>query len=424
MRRPNVYENNPLLHVGKRSLESSLIESEAIAYGLSTLRVNNYLFYAEDAQGAKLGFRRAASSLSSVVADEFCADKAAAKALMKLHGVPTALGQKMPPQGVKSAIRFAERNGWPVVVKPLRGSGGRGVTADIRTEESLRAAIKHADSRAGFLMEQHVSGEDYRFLVVGDRVAGVWVREAANVVGDGELSIDELIDQKNEIRSTNPHLFIRPIAKDSLVKEHLARKGKDLAAVPRMEETVYLRSAANLSSGGDNIDVTDEVHESLNEIAVRAKTLIPGTELVGVDMLLEDHRLPANGQSVNVCEVNGRPGISAHNYPMYGPPRNAARGYVERLSERGGVTLCRYADNGVFKGSVYGRFLTDQYEEFVKRWAIELDVGINITVSSPGYFEFFLTSRAIDAAVLDCLLVSPPSSRIGVVEGCRMERVS
>lgn len=423
MKAPNRYDNSPLLYVEKDSLESTLIEGETLAYGLISVRFNTRVFTAQDKQGVKLGFRRAASSATSVPASEICADKAAAKIMMAMDGVPTAPGQRMPRHGVRSASRFAETHGWPVVVKPLRGSGGKGITAGISSREELYAAAEKADSRAGFLIEKHVPGDDYRFLVIGGVVAGVWTREAAHVLGDGKSSITELVGQKNVLRLNNPHLSVRPILKDAVTEDFLRRSGRTLKTIPDRSEKVYLRSVGNLSSGGDNIDVTDSVHPTLQDIAVKASTSLPGAELVGVDMLLEDHSLPADVQDVNVCELNGQPGVSAHEFPMYGVPRACARGYIERLSLVQDIELSSYRPHGRYRLSVQGRFNERRYRAYMDECLEHVSAaadGISVTRDHVT-FEMESSSRA--AAAMCSNLVKGMSSRVGVPEACRAERM-
>lgn len=421
---PNVFVDNPLLHVSKASLESALIESETLSYGLRSTRYSATVFTASGTGGLTIGFRRAASTATSVVADEICADKSLTKSLLQTNNLPTAIGQRMPRAGINSSMNFIKRHGWPVVVKPLRGSGGRGVTANIDNEVDLRDAIPHADSPSGFLIEKHVPGDDFRFLVVGDTVAGVWVRDAANVVGDGEADLDSLIDSKNAIRAQNPHLSVRPIPKSELVLSHLKRSGKDLSYVPAKGEKVYLRSAANLSSGGDNVELTDETHPSLKAIAVAACQALPGTELAGVDMLLSDHRAPADTQTVNICEINGRPGISAHDYPMYGPPRRAAKAYVERLAGLQRAELGDYRASGAYDFTVVGRFNGSKYLDHLANAERAVGAQIEGARVSGDTATFRVVGTALAAAVVDAWAIGVQSSRIAVPRASVVDPVS
>lgn len=184
-----------------------------------------------------------------------------------------------------------------------------------------------------------------------------------------------------------------------------------------------MRSAANLSSGGDNVDVTDETHQSLKDLAVAACRAIPGTELVGVDILLADHRIPADQQDVNICEVNSRPGISAHDYPMYGKPRQAARMYVERLIDINGLESGTYRPDGRYTFTIHGRFNPSRYSHHLDGVAQATSLKLHDVELSGTTCSFGVTGTALGAAVLNCHATGPTSSRIAVVGACKVERI-
>lgn len=376
----NIFDLPHLLDIPKSGMESCLLEAEALRSGLDILRLDASVFIAKDPYGsATVAFRRSWSIGTSVVASECCTNKAFTKALLTNAGVPTAISKKMPRKGYRSAEAFAAEVGWPVVVKPLKGSGGKGVTANIQSSAELREAVAIADSLNGFLMEKHVPGEDYRFLVVGQQVAGIWRRNAANVVGNGVSTVRDLIERKNLLRATNPHLCTRPIVMCSITDMHLSKVGLNLASVPAAGQIVYLRSAANLSAGGDNVDVTDETHESLKSIAIHAVAAIPGIQHAGVDILLEDHTQSADSQEVNVCEVNGQPGLSAHDFPVIGKPRHVVKDVFQFFSEQAGIELSNELAVITVSVQVIGRFKGGRLAERVRQHAIRhgLEISLN-----------------------------------------------
>lgn len=403
----NDFGFNPLVHLDKNSLESALMEVQALGFGLSTKRYSTQVFTAADEKQNEIGFKRVASNLTSMVGLEFCADKILCKTLLLENGLPTAFGLPMPRKGYAAAKRFADDNGWPVVVKPRRGSGGRAVTANIQNHEQLEAAVKTADEFGGFLIEKHVPGEDYRFLVSGDEVLGVWCRDAANVIGDGKSSIDELIEIKNALRSKNPHLASRLIKKDDALIHHLRWSGLTLAHVPGHGEKIYLRSAANLSAGGDNIDLTDETHDSLKEIAVQAKKALPGIELVGIDFLMQDHRLPVTEQVVNICEINSTPGVSAHEYPMFGKPRPAARNYVEHIAKSSNLVVKPFTDQGDFVLTIHGQFKDDSLENVIQKWATTSGVTLTGVKASRDLIQVEFSGTTVGASFMSYSTVKP-----------------
>lgn len=401
VRECNDYGFNPLVRLDKNSLESALMEVQALGFGLETTRYSTQVFTAVDTEGNTIGFKRVASNLTSMIGLEFCADKILCKTILLENGLPTAYGLPMPRNGHTAAKKFVAAHGWPVVVKPRRGSGGRAVTANIQNDEQLRTAVNHANEFGGFLIEKHVPGEDYRFLVSGNEVLGVWCRDAASVVGDGISTIDSLIDAKNRIRETNPHLASRLIKKDTALIEHLRWAGLTLNHVPQTGKKVYLRSAANLSAGGDNIDVTDETHDSLKEIAVRAKNALPGIELVGIDLLIESHSVPASEQVVNICEINSTPGVSAHEYPMFGNPQPAAKNYVEHIALSSAVNLKEYRENGNFEMRISGSFNEEKFSESMKQWAQDAGVEIQELDQNASEARLSLKGSTVAAAFMN-----------------------
>lgn len=412
---PNDFTGNPLLHVSPSALETTLILGEVIAYGLRVSSLTHRIFTAEDLHGRQMAYMSSRSTSSSAVGSQICRNKAATKTLLRLRDVPTAAGMKMPERGREPVERFIEQRGWPVVVKPLAGVGGKGVTANIQGYDELWEAIGHAKGPSGFLIEKHVPGEDYRFLVLDNEVIGVWVRDAANVIGDGAQSVSDLIDEKNKLRRTNPHLRGRLIKKDSLVEDHLKRSGMGLNDVPAAQQKVYLRSAANLSSGGDNVEVTDDVDPSLAQIAVRAAQAIPGADMLGLDLLLQDHRRPASEQDVNICEINENPGISAHDFPLYGPPRPTARAYVEHEMRREALTPGSYADQRQYELTIEGEIQPGLYRKHAREVEEALPVSVSFGEETLNQIRLTVSGTSLGIAAFISRSVRAPAT-IGPVE--------
>lgn len=399
MKELNTFEGNPLIHSPKSILEGSLVHGQALGYGLKVSRFGR-LLTVEDERGVRTAFKGAANARTSTTGADFCIDKSATKALLMSKGIPTAPGIKLHSRDTKGLERFIDRHGWPVVVKPLRGGGGKGVTANIKDAEALEAAIEFASAPAGFLIEKHVVGADYRFLVYRDDVLGVWVRDAANVVGNGKSHVNDLIDAKNEIRRSNPHLASRPIEKSEQVKEHLRVSGRNLDYIPASGEKVYLRSAANLSSGGDHIDVTDQAHPSLREIAVLAGKAIPGIDLLGVDLLVENIEKPASQQKVNVCEVNSSPGISAHDFPMYGQPQSVSLNYFRMTADSEGLNILDYRESGRYRITFSGQFSAQRMDSLTAKYADLLDLRIESGIHGSTNYQIYASGTAMSVATM------------------------
>ena len=77
------------------------------------------------------------------------------------------------------------------------GNQGKGVTVNITTEEHLRG-LRHCHRvRDNIPVERYMPGNDYRLLVVGDKLVAAARRDPPKVVGDGVHTITELVAQVN-----------------------------------------------------------------------------------------------------------------------------------------------------------------------------------------------------------------------------------
>ena len=152
----------------------------------------------------------------------------------------------------------------------------------------------------------------------------------ANVIGDGEKSIRELVEIKNQdpLRGKG---YVTPLEKINLeenAKLFLKQQGKDFDYIPLLNEVVYLRENSNISTGGDSIDYTDDIPEKFKEIAVLAAKAA-GAKICGVDMMLEDYR--DENTNYAIIELNFNPAIHIHSYPYKGKERKIAIGVLKLL---------------------------------------------------------------------------------------------
>lgn len=259
--------------------------------------------------------------LVSKEAGKICRDKDATKQYLAKAGIPCPQGKKFAPCcSEKELIKYAAALGFPVVIKPADGCLGRGVIANIADEKTLKRVIKDFRKQYGeryLILEKHFHGDDYRVLVLGDKILGVIKRIPANVIGNGKDTIETLIRLKNEVRKENPYLAKGLIKIDNEVKACLAQQGYKLKSRPPQGEHVYLRTKCNLSAGGDSIDATDDVPQFVKEMAVRAAQAIPGLLIGGVDLLVNEKEGTAC-----VIEINGAPQLAMHLFPMYGQARD------------------------------------------------------------------------------------------------------
>ncbi|MDF3043077.1 MAG: cyanophycin synthetase, partial [Thermomicrobiales bacterium] len=190
---------------------------------------------------------------------------------------------------LEAAIAAAARIGYPVVLKPLDGNHGRGVCLDLRDEAGVRASFETAasESRDGrVVVERYVVGKDYRILVVDKRVVAVAERVPAHVVGDGVLTVGELVEIANADprRGIGHEKVLTRIPLNERTLQTLDRQGLALDSVPGAGQHVRLQETGNMSTGGTSIDRTDDIHPDNVEIARQAAMII-GLDVAGVDMI-------------------------------------------------------------------------------------------------------------------------------------------
>ncbi len=227
--------------------------------------------------------------------------------------------------------------GWPVVTKPLSGNHGRGVTTDITNEEELKSGYEAAlarcrDDYGAVIVESYIKGEDHRILVVGGKMIAAARRRPAHVEGDGTSTIQQLIDKENEDprRGVGHENLLTQIIVDEQTMRLLEQAELTLDSVPAKDEIVYLKSTANISTGGTATDLTDEVHPEI-KFAMERIGRIVGLDIIGIDMLAETLSKPLDQQSAGVVEVNAGPGFRMHMAPTHGTPRPVGEAVVDML---------------------------------------------------------------------------------------------
>ncbi|MGP5713379.1 acylphosphatase, partial [Vreelandella alkaliphila] len=232
----------------------------------------------------------------------------------------------------QGALKFAAKVGGAVVIKPIKGTRGRGVAIGLESEKEITKAYEQAKSSIGVLVEEQVKGTEYRFFVLGDEVLSVLGKTPANVMGDGKLSVSELVDAKNELRALNPRLMTSLIPKDDIVEQNLAKQSLTWESIPAEGQEVVLRHEANISLGADSFDATDSVPEIAKQAAIEAVAAIPGLDWAGVDVIVDTSIESA--PAAYIIEVNTGPGIGGHHFPMRGAPKDLATPLWRRAYEK------------------------------------------------------------------------------------------
>jgi cyanophycin synthetase len=265
------------------------------------------------------------------IAMEVAGDKELTKTILEQVSIPV-------PRGILTktwdeAVDALERIGAPVVVKPLDGRQGKGVSLNLTTPEEVAHAFHIAKEFSDYvLVEELFEGRNYRVLVVDGRVVAASERMAAHVVGDGSHTISELIEITNldPSRGEGHEKPLTQIAVDEIVQAYLVKSGLTLEHIPHAGEVIYLRDGINLSTGGTAKDVTDIVHKSMTEMCVRAARVI-GMDVCGVDLVLRDISEPMTKGCGGVIELNASPGLRMHLYPSEGQPRDVGGAIIDMM---------------------------------------------------------------------------------------------
>jgi len=208
--------------------------------------------------------------------------------------------------------------GYPMVLKPVDSGAGLGVFPNIRTEEGLRLIVDHyledtSLQSKDFVVQEFVVGIDHRMLMIGDRVAAVCQRRLPTVVGDGCSTIKELIARK-ESRVNKKFSFQEPS-----VRLNLEQLGLNENSVIPDREKVVISHRALTSAGAYIVDVTDTIHPSICEAALRAKKAI-GLKIAGLDFLTPDSTKPIEEAGGAFLEINGAVGTALQTWPDEGKP--------------------------------------------------------------------------------------------------------
>lgn len=271
------------------------------------------------------------TSRTPSVAVDLAGDKLIAKDLLAESGLPVPPGLVVANR--RQAARALAALGGIVVVKPVSGNQGRGVSLNLTKPGDVKAAFKAAAAISPkVIVEKHIPGRHYRLLVVGERMVAAAEKLPARVTGDGQSSVQELVDRVNldPLRGPGHQRPLSRIVIDPVAELVLARQDLTPEAVPVAGQTVYLRENGNLSTGGTARDATDEVHPANAAMAVRAVRTL-GLDVGGVDIVTDDISRELGEAGGAVIEVNAAPGLRMHLHPSQGRPRDVAGPILDSL---------------------------------------------------------------------------------------------
>jgi cyanophycin synthetase len=280
----------------------------------------------------------ALTSRTNILGVELACDKEKTKKILAGMGIPVPLG--MTIYSFSELENAIDRLNYPIVIKPLNGNHGRGITIDIQDWEHATVAYDRArDVSNGVIVEHFYQGRDHRILVVNHKVVAVAERVPAHVIGNGSDTIAALVELENQnIRRGKGHdNMLTQIELDDSTAEMLSRQGYTLNTILPPDQVCYLRATANLSTGGIAIDRTDEIHPDTVWLAERVSRIID-LDVTGIDVVTTDiSKTLAEADGV-IIEVNAAPGLRMHIAPSQGVGRNVAAPILQMLFPPGTPT--------------------------------------------------------------------------------------
>ena len=315
-------------------LSTQILMKESIKRGITVNVVDRSENFISLKKDEKIEYVKQATKTSkdTYVSVLIMENKTVTKKVLAEKGVKVPKGEEF--NNIEDAkIKARNYINKPIVIKPKSTNFGIGI--NIFPEGTNLEDIIHAFEIAfkndnTVLIEEFIKGKEYRFLVINDEVVGILHRVPANVIGDGEKSIKELVEVKNEdpLRGKG---YVTPLEKIRLEENaelFLKQQGKNFDYVPKKDEIVYLRENSNISTGGDSVDYTDDIPQKFKDIAVNAAKAA-GAKICGVDMMLEDYK--DENTSYAIIELNFNPAIHIHSYPYKGKERKIATHVLKLL---------------------------------------------------------------------------------------------
>ncbi|MGZ3833648.1 MAG: cyanophycin synthetase [Mucilaginibacter sp.] len=308
----------------------SIVE-EAIARNIPWIRLNNQSLVQLGYGKYQVRFRATMTEKTSCIAVDIASNKDETKRLLLEQAIPVANGITISSvAGVDEAIH---KVGFPLVFKPLDGNHGRGISINIKTKDEAVAAYEHAAKISRkVIVERFITGYDFRVLVIDNKMVAAALRDPAHIIGDGNSTVQQLIDLENTDprRGYGHENVLTLIAVDRDTMDLLDKKGYTLETVPAKGEKVFVKSTANLSTGGTSVDVTDHVHPHNIFICERISKII-GLDICGIDIMAQNLSEPLTDTGGVILEVNAAPGFRMHIAPSEGLPRNVAGHVIDML---------------------------------------------------------------------------------------------
>lgn len=307
------------------------IVDEAVARDIPWIRLGTNSLVQLGYGVNQMRFQATITCKTSSIAVDIACNKEQTKQMLDAASIPVAKGDIcVDEEDLEATIK---RIGYPIVLKPLDGNHGKGVSINVNKWEDAVAGMVFAQKYSRkVIVERFVTGFDFRMLVIDNKLVAAAQRVPANVIGDGKQTIQQLIDETNKDprRGYGHENVLTEITVDRDTMDLLEKKNYTLESIPPAKEVVYLKSTANLSTGGTSIDVTDMVHPENIFLAERISRVI-GLDICGIDIMAKNLTQSLKENGGVILEVNAAPGFRMHLAPSEGLPRNVASPVIDML---------------------------------------------------------------------------------------------
>ena len=279
----------------------------------------------------QMRFQATITCKTSSIAVDIACNKEQTKRMLDLASIPVANGGICVDE--EDLTDVIKKIGYPIVIKPLDGNHGKGASINVQQWEDAVEGLAYAKKYSHrVIVEKFITGYDFRVLVIDNKLVAAAKREPAHIKGDGIQTIQQLIDETNldPKRGYGHENVLTQIDVDRDTTDLLEKLNYTLETVPKKGEVVYLKSTANLSTGGTSIDVTDMMHPENIFLCERISRVI-GLDVCGVDIMAENLTQPLKENGGCILEVNAAPGFRMHLAPSEGLPRNVAAPVIDML---------------------------------------------------------------------------------------------
>ncbi len=408
----DIQEMRELREAERLGPSTGSIVEEAQSRGIPWIRLNKYSLCQLGYGANQKRIQATVTSETSSIGVELACDKEDTKYLLEQAEVEVPRGDIISRErSLEDACRYV---GYPLVIKPIDGNHGRGITVDITNYETALEAFRIAkEVSSRVIVEKYITGEDYRLLVINHVFVAAAKRTPAHVIGDGKHPIKELVEEVNKDprRGYGHEKVLTAITLNDLTKNIIKDAGYNVDSVLDEGEMLILKDTANLSTGGTAEDVTDIVHPANVSMAERISKIID-LDICGIDVMTTDITKPLSETGGAVLEVNAGPGFRMHLAPTTGLPRNVAAPVVDKLFPQKGDTgrIPIVAITGTNGKTTTSRLMAHIAKMKGYRVGYTTSDGVYIQnrmlmqgdCTGPASAEFVLKDPTVNFAVLEC----------------------